>query len=241
MDTAVATVRELLNFVNAGNPVDRLRPEILVACFVRLPFRSRIRASHVSRSWRAAALAYPQVWSEIVLPHRMRNRPALLATALSRAGDLPVDLKVESMYPPNTKFLDCILAPYRHQLRRVEWRAMEQSGLWSLPAAGLEYLDCFRGLELAPGFLGGKSGVLSSLHLGSCNLPPLCPALSTVVDLYIRSMRLVTDASSFRRLFELFPQLESLSLTELDQRFSESLPPGPAPPTLRRLNLETQP
>ncbi|EJD39788.1 hypothetical protein AURDEDRAFT_153752 [Auricularia subglabra TFB-10046 SS5] len=241
MDAAISTVRESMNGFNNANPINRMPAEILVACFVGLPFLDRIRASHVCRAWRAAALACPELWSDIAMGY-MSKVPELLNMALPRLGAdaVSVDLSVHAIDPGEIEAVDAALEPYMLRLRRVSWMAKEESAVWTLPAPRLEILDCFFDLMLTPNFLGGKANRLRSLRVRSCALPTSCAALSTVVDLHIRNMNYSTDTSSFRRLFDFFPRLQSLYLGGLEQRFADDLPTGRAPASLQELRLKAE-
>ncbi|EJD46656.1 hypothetical protein AURDEDRAFT_164479 [Auricularia subglabra TFB-10046 SS5] len=217
-DTAVGTVRMFMRDFNKESLVERLPAEVLTACFLLLPFHSRIRASHVCRSWRTAALAHRDVWSNITISY--------------------LDLKLDDIYPTAMAAIDTVLKPYWHHIRLIELYVDERSSMWKFPAARLEYLHSYGGPQIRRDFLGSRVGRLRSLHIGGCTLPPDCPAISTVVDLRIRDMKRVKDIASFGRLFVLFPRLEQLSLCGLDARFSAVLPAGPAPSSLRGLILE---
>ncbi|EJD39789.1 hypothetical protein AURDEDRAFT_128118, partial [Auricularia subglabra TFB-10046 SS5] len=241
MGTAIASIRELLHAANENSITNRVPAEVLTACFLLLPFSGRLRVSHVCRSWRAAALCRPDVWTNISISYGMGNKAEVLRMALSRTGGRPVDLKIESIYPLPFAALEDILEPYWSQIRFLGWSPSRPSILWRLPAPHLKYLHCYNrdGLQIPPDFLGGRRGTLRVLYFGSSSLPPVCPALSTLVNLHIRDMKDTKDPASYRMLFVLCPQLESLSLCGLDDHVSRFLPEGPAPASLRELTLES--
>ncbi|EJD46659.1 hypothetical protein AURDEDRAFT_164482 [Auricularia subglabra TFB-10046 SS5] len=89
LEQAVGAVRAQMTKFNRLNVVDCLPPEILAACFLHLPFFCRINASHVSRAWRAAALASPQAWADIAIGTHTSFPDS--CPALSAVRDLRID------------------------------------------------------------------------------------------------------------------------------------------------------
>ncbi|EJD39764.1 hypothetical protein AURDEDRAFT_171213 [Auricularia subglabra TFB-10046 SS5] len=70
--------------------------------------------------------------------------------------------------------------------------------------------------------------------------PPACPVLSTVTSLSLDGPSSAESAPTFRHLFRLFSALQSLTLCHLLSQYSQFLPDGPVPASLRRLVLESE-
>ncbi|EJD40069.1 hypothetical protein AURDEDRAFT_127895 [Auricularia subglabra TFB-10046 SS5] len=221
------------------DPLFRLPNELVALCFTHLPLRDRIAASHVSRHWRAVSLASPAMWAHIDLSEGFRDVPAILSLALSRTGHRPVDI----YFCPPPDFLDFVsgaLADHISHIRTL-WCSFGGNPVpLSLPAPLLCTLMGIRTHVVIPSdFLGGVTGNLRTLSLGSVTLPPVCPALSTVTSLTLMAPPTDEEAAPFSRLFLLCPALESLSLHMLQHRFSHHLPEAPAPRNLRKIRLDT--
>ncbi|EJD37831.1 hypothetical protein AURDEDRAFT_173107 [Auricularia subglabra TFB-10046 SS5] len=216
----------------------RIPTEILAACFAFLPLRDRITASHVSRQWRAVALAYPAVWSHIHLPSGLRDAPAVLAMALSRTGCHPVDLSGVAPEVDSVGGLRC-LREHMHHIRSIHWPTCNVVP-FRHPAPMLHLLVGLpHAVFVSPNLLGCEVGKLKTLYLDSPYISTYCPALSTVTTLGICCSKVPRYAESLRALFDLCPRLESLRLSDLQQDLAHFLPAGPAPQSLRCLELHT--
>lgn len=84
-----------------GPMLERLPAEILSSCFRRLRFHDRVSVSHVSRSWRAAALADPLLWTTFsrtepddIEDQKTRKMIAQLSVMLERSRPAPFSLRV---------------------------------------------------------------------------------------------------------------------------------------------------
>ncbi|EJD37821.1 hypothetical protein AURDEDRAFT_173095 [Auricularia subglabra TFB-10046 SS5] len=221
------------DLAEADNPrilINALPTELLIMCIAALPFRDRIVATHVSRAWRADALAFPALWSDIDIP-AVRSRNYLLLLALERSGTRPIDLRFQD----EGGALE-ILEPHMHRVRRLTvHRFLEATRLRS-PIPMLEYLELY-GTILPADFLGGIPGRLQTLCLNRLeSLPSVCPAVATVTSLSF-GLR-YCDTDGLPRLFDLFSSLRSLAITGLDKKYSAELRDLEPPRSLTKLTLE---
>ncbi|EJD38944.1 hypothetical protein AURDEDRAFT_171931 [Auricularia subglabra TFB-10046 SS5] len=222
--------------------ISALPIEMLSRCFVFLPAHlfARLPILHVSRGWRAAAFAFPDVWSCIQLSDSTSNGHLLLDLVLSQTKAYPCDFYYASYdFRASTAEISRVLQKHMHRMRSIHWPFGGPSELtWSNPAPLLEHIS---GQVLDPipsNLLGGVPGQLRSLEIGALCLPESCPALSTLTRL-TASVRMYPEESQFLgRLFDLCPYLHELQL-DLYLRDSALLPRGPAPTSLRRLRLTT--
>ncbi|EJD36003.1 hypothetical protein AURDEDRAFT_188517 [Auricularia subglabra TFB-10046 SS5] len=240
MATAVGSLREMLHEVNQESFLGRIPPEVLAACFAHLPFRYRLHPSQVCRSWRAAALADPSLWSDIQ-PWSPCNSPELLQMALSRAGARPVDLKVDACDPIAPEAIYTAVAPFSRHLRYLAWLSEQPNPPWEFPAPNMECFWSSRSATLTAAFLGGHAGRLRFLYLDCVQLPAVCPALSTVTELSV-ALTPYDDAapSTLGNLFDLFPQLEFLHIRGITRPNAHLLPTGAAPASLVELWLRSR-
>ncbi|EJD39729.1 hypothetical protein AURDEDRAFT_116055 [Auricularia subglabra TFB-10046 SS5] len=223
----------------------RLSPEVLAACFEFLWLEDLLSASHVSCSWRSAALAFPALWSYIDIRHSSAENPALLLhLAVSRAGKLPLDFEyIEYSHAADQRLLDAI-SQYFGRFRSFHWSSDPDDIDISSPAPILREF-CFEGSTciVSQDFLGGCVGALRTLHLDDAIFPETCPALMTVTDLRATYPVLIypgTDENRrFHRIFDLCPRLEVLHLRDLPMDSGGELPAGLAPRTLRKVTLES--
>ncbi|EJD40399.1 hypothetical protein AURDEDRAFT_115886 [Auricularia subglabra TFB-10046 SS5] len=223
----------------------RLSPEVLAPCFAFLELRSLIFASHVSRSWRSAALAFPALWSYIDIRHSSGENPALLLhLAVSRAGKLPLDVEyIQYLDAPAQSFLDAIYQ-YFGRFRSFHWSCDPDDIDISRPAPILREF-CFEGstCTVPQDFLGGCVGALRTLHLDEAIFPETCPALMTVTDLRANYPAYAFESRRLLRIFDVCPRLEVLHLRDLfgnpGFELPAGLPTGLAPRTLRKVTLQS--
>ncbi|EJD50225.1 hypothetical protein AURDEDRAFT_143555 [Auricularia subglabra TFB-10046 SS5] len=241
MADALHMLCDLLYDWNEATVTCRLPAEVLGACFAFLPFEDRVTASHVSRAWRAAALAFPALWSTVAVPAGNFNAD-LMKMALGRSGVHPVDVLCDSHLAPrhhrHKNLISRALEDHMHHVRSVRWCGSVENACFARPAPMLEDLDCPGRGDIGHDFLGGRAGKLRALNLGEITLPPKCLALSTVTSL---SACLVWDeirVTNLSALFVLCPRLEHLALKRISHRICGYLPSGPAPPTLSSVTLE---
>lgn len=128
-----------------------------------------------------------------------------------------------------------------HHIRSLYYPRVLHSALLSRPAPHLETFVCNARDPVTIGvdFLGGTVGRLRKLQLRAVSFPAKCPALSTVTDLSLKGPTSVHDGGYLNLLFQLFPALQSLTLTNLKRSVSAALPSGPLPASLQSLNLSS--
>ncbi|EJD39772.1 hypothetical protein AURDEDRAFT_187257 [Auricularia subglabra TFB-10046 SS5] len=239
--TTTAIMSELAQAWTASNSILRLVPdEMLALSFSVLPFADRIAASQVSRRWRAVALAHPAIWADLDFDRLDSTYADRIFHALSRTGCLPVDLRVYiDPDPTDMSIVKKALRLHMHHLRTIEGAFPQYTLPLLLPAPYMETISSvFYHVDIPSGFLGGQPERLRTLRLPTVTLPETCPALSTVAFLTLDGPKDHVSAATFRRLFQLCPNLVSLRLNELQSLFSDYLPPGPAPSSLKQLRLE---
>ncbi|EJD39730.1 hypothetical protein AURDEDRAFT_187242 [Auricularia subglabra TFB-10046 SS5] len=217
----------------------RLPPEVLAACFAFLDLGELVSASHVSQSWRTAALSFPDLWSSIVIFAHLGKSGRLLHMAVSRAGQLPLDFEYTQMSPMPTQSMLKAVSQYFPRFRSFKWTCYPGYIDISRPAPLLRELGCSEWMCSIPrDFLGGRAGALRTLHLDDAVFPETCPALARVTDLRARYPEFADDGRRFHYIFDLCPRLEVLHLRDLDGAPGGELPAGPAPRTLRKVALD---
>ncbi|EJD37918.1 hypothetical protein AURDEDRAFT_187911 [Auricularia subglabra TFB-10046 SS5] len=231
-----------------GDVTRGLASELLTACLEYLDLSDVIAASHVSRFWRECALAFPTLWTRVTIDKAFSTCAHILHMAISRAGQLPVDLEygrvpVEFEYPKPSRNVSGTaadaVARYMYRFRTFKWTHEVSALDLSRPAPLMREFVCGAGICAIPSdFLGGAVGRLRTLHIGNAVFPDSCPALETVVDLRVWWPDGLRCEPRFDHLFELFPRLEllNLRLTWVDR---DGMPAGPAPRTLKSVKLTT--
>ncbi|KZV81254.1 hypothetical protein EXIGLDRAFT_844757 [Exidia glandulosa HHB12029] len=239
MDKSLRVLRDEMFEWNASFITQRLPPEVLAICMQCLPFMDRIRVSHVSRDWRSVALAFPALWADIRLSTKYRAAPHLLRLALSRTGICPIDFTYSQVTPTIDNFgINDVLCEHMHHLRSIDWSGSIDMTCFSRPAPMLEVIRCttVQGPSVHGDFLGGVVGRLRSMDVRCLYLADEpCPALSTVQHLECSLPWNVTVGEN--GLFSRAPALEFLALRNV--RELNSLPSGPAPPSLKHVSIET--
>ncbi|EJD39734.1 hypothetical protein AURDEDRAFT_187244 [Auricularia subglabra TFB-10046 SS5] len=217
----------------------RLPPEVLAACFTFLDLGELVSASHVSQSWRTAALSFPALWSNIVIFARLGTSGRLLHMAVSRAGQLPLDVEYTQISPMPTQSMLKAVGQYFPRFRSFKWTCYPGYIDLSLPAPLLREFCCSEWMCSIPqDFLGGRAGALRTLHLDDAVFPETCPALARVTDLRARYPEFADEGGRLLHIFDLCPRLEVLRLRDLDGVPGRELPAGPAPRTLRKVTLD---
>lgn len=157
--------------------------------------------------------------------------------AVSRAGTHPVSITGSNEPDPEHIVKQC-LQEHLYHVQRIHWHLPHGSLPLEIPAPLLEELASpSYHIDIPVNFLGGRAARLNNLDLLTVSLPDSCPVLSTLTTLILDGPR--AHADTYGRLFELCPNIASLSLHNLAQDFSGLLPLGPAPPSLQRLLLAT--
>ncbi|EJD37938.1 hypothetical protein AURDEDRAFT_187918 [Auricularia subglabra TFB-10046 SS5] len=222
---------------NTGDPTLLLSPEMLAECFVFLDLRDLISASHVSRTWRSSALAFPALWSDIPITWPLYDPEAIINMAISRAGQRALDFEYHPFSSHIPGSLVAAVGKQMHRFRTFIWEYDFGSLDFTLPAPLLQKLVCGMHLISLPrDFLGGSVGNLHTLRLGDVRFPRECPALATLTHLLASYPWYLDGDMGFDRIFALCPQLEVLHLRNIQPR-EVSLPTGPAPRTLRLVKL----
>ncbi|EJD38539.1 hypothetical protein AURDEDRAFT_187714 [Auricularia subglabra TFB-10046 SS5] len=217
--------------------------ELLSCCFLPLPFRDRIRASHVSKRWRRAATEFPEFWSTLTFDHESRHHDAFLS-ALRRSGASLLDA---TWAPPRVRpyqGLDTLVA----NMSRVRALAVRSNawthegdefpaGLLSAPAPQLEelYFDSKAYLTI-PGNWGGTGAPrLRSISVNRFGFDASCGPFHALRR-FRGSMRPMGSARlDPRSIFRLCPALAELELCEAGSFDALCLAEGPIPPTLTSL------
>lgn len=213
-----------------------LPTEILGGCLSSLSLRDLISASHVSSRWRATTVAFPALWTNIFLsPSASGHMENILCLALSRAGQLPVDLEFEPNQPA-PRNLTMVVEENRLRFRSI--RNFQISLDTQAPLLE-EFDNVETSYRISSDFLGGVAGRLRTLRLGETRFPGTCPALSTVT--HLRASYPWFDMEQpphFERIFALCPRLEILDLRMFHRRIQ--LPAGRFPPTLKVVKLHSR-
>ncbi|EJD39823.1 hypothetical protein AURDEDRAFT_153718 [Auricularia subglabra TFB-10046 SS5] len=231
---------------NQGSITYRIPPEVLANCFAFLRLVDCFRASFVSRYWRAVALSTPGLWARVSMDCSDAEDLAGLNMILARAGQVPAHLKLwpeTAYYPAPAPALapGTILRPHTHRTKCLEWWSCDLDGRAIGAAPFLEHLTVHGRLDIPEDFLGGRAARLRSLSFHDGVLPRTCAALSTLVVLDVRYLdKFLAPPPSLETLFDLCPILESLTLAGLRAAYSNALPRGRAPQTLRALKLTTR-
>ncbi|EJD54217.1 hypothetical protein AURDEDRAFT_118779 [Auricularia subglabra TFB-10046 SS5] len=167
--------------------------------------------------------------------------------AVSRAGQLSVDLDCREGVS-NTVFDKATIHAVEHRLARVHsiiWNRSIPSRDFinlNLQAHSLESLVTNFPLTVSDDFLGGQPAKLRFLHLPYLRFSEpatafAISALSTVTNFRCRLSANPERAAPYRRLFELMPQLQCLSIQDITMGVMDCMPPGPAPLSLTRVTL----
>ncbi|EJD38947.1 hypothetical protein AURDEDRAFT_187563 [Auricularia subglabra TFB-10046 SS5] len=245
-----AVIREVLFDWNRSNSCWRLPPELFAASCRFLTLRELITVSHVSRSWRSAVLQFPALWSDIWIHSLMKSPQELLRSILERVGNCPLEVSytvagfsggiassLPRHFPRRGLPVGNVLSDHMHHVRTLVWCDNFDATCFRVPAPLLTELRCEARTLIPEDFLGGVCASLTTLSLEYLSLPAICPALSTVVTLSARLPTMMRDTANLPHLFEIFKKLESLSLRGEFSAYLDVLPPGPAPTTLRKLEL----
>ncbi|EJD49374.1 hypothetical protein AURDEDRAFT_161469 [Auricularia subglabra TFB-10046 SS5] len=237
-------VHDLASSWNKRSAIYRLPDELIAASCALLPLRDRLSASHVSRSWRHAALGFPSVWCDIEISSRCWNPAAIIEMMLSRTGQLPVSFSYNDdlRAPEGYQEIMQAIGIHMHHMASISWRSDSTAARnleFTQPAPLLRSLVTNVYCSLPESFLGGQRGSLRTLHVPLLRLPASCAAFSTVTDLRGSAPEFMDDTETLRNLFTLFPRLETLWLSSLRDPMAHHMPAGPAPLSLTHLRLST--
>ncbi|EJD38962.1 hypothetical protein AURDEDRAFT_171948 [Auricularia subglabra TFB-10046 SS5] len=208
-------------------------------CFAYLPgILDCLAVSHVSRFWRATAITFPALWSDIRLSEFSHGGSAyIIDIFLARSGNCPVDIGSFDYYGVG-RAIGRSLRAHIHHIRSIAWSCPMDKSCFDYPAPMLENISSRIPSEsfLLTRSLGGVPGKLRVLNLRAPILPSRCPAMSTVSELSITASH-ENALTHLSHLFHLCPRLTVLSLDELRPDHSSRLPHGPIPRTLKKLTL----
>ncbi|KZV92800.1 hypothetical protein EXIGLDRAFT_836157 [Exidia glandulosa HHB12029] len=212
--------------------VSRLPVEVRTACFRWLCPGDVLRASHVCRSWRDTTLSEARLWS-VFQSHNPYFNYHLLELYVERSGSVNLSICVGSPraieVPHRTAAL--ILAN-ASRLRSLIYRdASPIHVATALLAKHLPLLEelvmPLHHLRLPTTWLGGTPPVLRRIEAAGLDIPDTFTPLPTVTSLACRM-----DAhngwrpTDGRRLFDVFPCLETLKLSGVASSSLQRLPPS---------------
>ncbi|KZW00017.1 hypothetical protein EXIGLDRAFT_723173 [Exidia glandulosa HHB12029] len=177
--------------------MNSLPPELLTRIFRAtddITMQMPIRCSHVSRRWRAAALADPALWSNLS-PAAMRLKWEALELLLERTRQAPVVLNPVVVDENNIDLVTILLQKHLHHIQILSLLFRPELGnpdasapileCLCLPAPMMTRIFIINGrFELPRQLLGGSAQNLKSLSIGELvTLPSDCPALQSVSSL----------------------------------------------------------
>ncbi|EJD46660.1 hypothetical protein AURDEDRAFT_136815 [Auricularia subglabra TFB-10046 SS5] len=224
--------------------IDHLPAELLVLFFVILSFRDRVRASHVSRRWRAVATEHSVLWTRLKFHHKPKHRAAFLS-ALSRAGDLPVEAVWKFTNPPSQGFDDLEANILRVRVIRVDccWTHADTTLLERLLARPLRLLEelriqCAEPFTIPPQWSHGDAPRLRVIAVSKFLFHPTTGRFHTLRYLSGAMSDNTHNTLYFPSIFELCPALVELELYGVSRQLVHYLSQGSPPPsTLVSLKL----
>ncbi|EJD48154.1 hypothetical protein AURDEDRAFT_162625 [Auricularia subglabra TFB-10046 SS5] len=251
---ACANYSEEWNRHVSNSITQRLPPEVLAECLRAGDFTTRIRASHVSRAWRATALGDRSLWTSFSRSsfRDLDDQKAgfhQLETMLSRSDPLPFRVQLPHMYDGD---FDDYEAPLPGILRRGIHRITEYSGpCWAFSEAtyGVDAIfpkllsfSCLDSMwehnDYEVELYWNPREMPNLRHLAGpiLSFHDLSSPLSTLTSLCFHlSLKWVEEQSN---LFPSCPSLISLDLRSVSE--STVLPPGPLPTSLRDVTLRSE-
>ncbi|EJD40699.1 hypothetical protein AURDEDRAFT_115820 [Auricularia subglabra TFB-10046 SS5] len=250
------------NNERAGLALERLPAELLTMCFRKLWFYDLVSVSHVSRKWRAAALADSVLWTTFsrtdpgnIKEQSTRKMIAQLTTMLERSRPSPFTLRL-----PRTadgfhlleEYVTDVVGP---ELARIQlydgsfeiYDSLNQNGA-DMPH--LESLTLFTKSwvftpvwNLPPTWGSTGAPYLSRLELDgpALSIPSPCAPLSALTHVKFHCAPALDDDDfmppppTFTSLFQCCPNLVALEIRGVTE--ATKLPPGPVPPTLDTVSL----
>ncbi|EJD36805.1 hypothetical protein AURDEDRAFT_154527 [Auricularia subglabra TFB-10046 SS5] len=230
ISAAIETIHSsIADFTQARNSrqspmLSSLPDELLVECFKPLSFQDRVRASQVSRAWRATLLGNATFWTTIRMSHSHSSEQAVsrLRNMLLRSGSALLDVHWDEY--PVFELLDdhqkiSVRQLFSQNLRRIRRLVINYSDLdvlWQHQAPSLESLDLHT--PVPPGLINipylwirDCAPRLKTLSVGHFALP--------IDPSPLRNITAFSGSPGYggaRRLFDFFPCLASLSLNEVD-------------------------
>ncbi|KAI9056859.1 hypothetical protein FKP32DRAFT_1682014, partial [Trametes sanguinea] len=100
--------------------IGALSPELFCEVLMHLPPVSRLKATHVCRSWRDVSLANPRVWRLASLKDALGCSYALTKAFLERSKDLPTSLVLDKQKTLPMNILEPMLQTVAKELPRLQ-------------------------------------------------------------------------------------------------------------------------
>ncbi|EJD36757.1 hypothetical protein AURDEDRAFT_139986 [Auricularia subglabra TFB-10046 SS5] len=248
------------NTERAGLAPERLPAELLTMCFRKLRFYDLVSVSHVSRKWRAAALADSVLWTTFsrtdpgnIKEQSTRKMIAQLTTMLERSRPSPFTLRLprtsEGFHLLKERITD-VVGP---ELARIQlydgsfeiYDSLNQNGA-DMPH--LESLTLFTKSriftpvwDLPPTWGSTGAPYLSRLELDgpALSIPSPCASFSALTHLKFYCAPALDPSMppphTFTSLFQCCPNLVALEIRGVTE--ATRLPPGPIPLTLDTVSL----
>ncbi|EJD39741.1 hypothetical protein AURDEDRAFT_171190 [Auricularia subglabra TFB-10046 SS5] len=148
MDTMLGILRDHVPRWNERNLVYCIPEEVLASCLAFLPFRDRVSASQVCRTWRQTALSFPAVWETIDIDPR----------------NIPIDIscsKARDYEGPRSVDFAADVERHMSRVRTLSWDRDHQS--LRLPAPLLENINIGVDCIISEQFRAGRWGNLKTL------------------------------------------------------------------------------
>ncbi|EJD42862.1 hypothetical protein AURDEDRAFT_185833 [Auricularia subglabra TFB-10046 SS5] len=221
------------------DPITALPAELISACFALLDLKDRISASHVSWTWRNAALSDRRLWNEYTIPQdgsRINADEGFLAM-LSRSDPAPFQLACHKDI--SEQLLEHLLRNM-HRVQSLDLYNLRHEAVQRLMDRDAPVLEEFHYSDIplpdspiALKWSSTHAPFLSSVSMGIFLLP---------VDGLYRAMRsfrgtLPQGSHLPAPLGVLFPDLTEVVLNDLDQASVATL--GPPPPSLKAVVLNS--
>ncbi|EJD43668.1 hypothetical protein AURDEDRAFT_125792 [Auricularia subglabra TFB-10046 SS5] len=210
----------------------RISHETLASCFAFLLLVDCFRVSYVSRYWCAMALSSPGLWARVAMEVHDKDDMAGLNMILARTS---VCGSRESIRPtPWPSAPSCVPICTERSASSGSGTSMVESSVRCRFWSTCPYWA--RSIFRRTFWAGG----LRSLSFHDGVLPRTRVALSTLVMLDVCcSGYILAPTPSFETLFDICPQLESLTIMGLRAAYARVLPRGRVSETLRALHLTT--
>ncbi|KAJ6502726.1 hypothetical protein C8R47DRAFT_214246 [Mycena vitilis] len=202
------------------SPVRRAPPELL-GDILALTLSSRKHLppylSHICRSWKLAALAYPLLWSFITLRHSSRDRLPLIEALLQRSSNAPLNISWNGT-PIDQPLVDAVLAHCsRWRSFYVNARVGETADSeWLQPACGrLTALQVFSLSQDGPNTIltniFSAAPMLRRVRMTDWHDPDISPSVA-IPWRQITTYRGVDDTSRQRKILMAAPNLVQCSV-----------------------------
>ncbi|KZV90472.1 hypothetical protein EXIGLDRAFT_720328 [Exidia glandulosa HHB12029] len=230
--------------------------EVLLACFEWLEPQDRLTVTHVSRDWRAVAIAEPTLWTALVPTDPAWFSADYFETLLRRSHSLPFDIEcpVPAIYPlqhNGRENLHRIRTLVISDIYRATWVFFRDAAGVMVSLRHLTLMSDSRTLSVYEDAISE----LEHFHVPPAWVPilhsmtgygfelPTRPDSSPFLSLRHFSGSLCWEAD-LTDMFTWMPRLETLRLEYIDTSDpvrSLTFPKGPLPSNLRSVSLCTDP